>query len=204
MTDPAIEDFQNRDRDRVLDVLAEAYLTDPWTGAWFGGAGPDQLPLNRAFFSMVLSDAPTGTHVVTVDDGAVVAFARWQPSPACQPSLEQARAFRAAALASLGGEVLSRMAPFLSLFRKREPDAPHIHFGPFAVQPTLQGRGFGRILLERYCEELDRTGTAGWLETSTSTNVRLYSRSGFKVVSEDDIQGVPIWFMAREGRGSAG
>src|SRR5262249_38789532 len=112
---------------------------------------------------------------------------------------------KSTALTSLGEQVLSRMAPFLRLFRKREPDAPHVRFGPFAVQPTLQGKGFGRLLLERYCEELDRSGAAlGWLETSTPENVRLYSRSGFEVVSEDKIQGLPIWFMARERRGSAG
>jgi GNAT superfamily N-acetyltransferase len=197
MTGSTIQRFQNRDRDAVLDVLTEAYRTDPWCRVWFGSDGGDRLSMHRAWWSFVLAHVCGGTRYVAVREGSVVGFVHWQQSPACQPSAESAGALRAALLAALEGDVLSRMAPFLRLFRDREPDAPHAHFGPFAVHPTVQGRGLGRALIGPYCEELDRTSAVGHLETSTPDNVRFYSRCGFEVSSEAEIERVRAWFMRR-------
>jgi len=197
MKGATIEPFQTRDRDIVLEVLAEAYRVDPWSQVWFDGCGPD---IHLAWWSFVLTHSCGGTQRVVVRDGSVVGFAHWQESPACQPSAEKARGLRPALLSALGGEALSRMAPFLALFRRRDPEVPHIHFGPFAVHPTLHGTGLGRGLIELYCEQLDRVSGIGYLETSKPENVRFYLRSGFEVACEEDIHGVRAWFMLRPRR----
>jgi GNAT superfamily N-acetyltransferase len=197
MKGSTIEPFQSRDRDSVLEVLAEAYGTDPWSQEWFDGYGPD---IHRAWWSFVLTHTCGGTKRVVVRDGSVVGFAHWQESPACQLSAEKAGSLRPALFSALGGEVVSRMVPFLRLFRRRDPEVPHIHLGPFAVHPTLQGSGLGRGLIEDYCAQLDRLDGTGYLETSKPENVRFYSRSRFEVTSEEEVHGVRAWFMLRPRR----
>jgi GNAT superfamily N-acetyltransferase len=194
---PTIEPYQTRDRDIVLEVLAEAYLEDPWSRVWFDGSGRDRLPANRAWWSFMLARRCGGTRRIVYHDGSVAGFAHWQESPACQPSPDEANGLGSALLSALGGEVVSRMAPFLSLFRRQEPEDQHVHFGPFAIHPKWQGLGLGRALIEPYLEHLNSTGAVGYLETSKPENVRFYSRSGFEVVSEEEISGVRAWFMAR-------
>jgi len=79
----------------------------------------------------------------------------------------------------------------------RDPSEPHVHLGPIGVEPALQGHGIGSQMLAVYCEQLDLTGDAGYLETDKPENVRLYERFGFEVRSHAFVLGVQNWFMWR-------
>ena len=192
-----IERFHDRWRDDVLDMLTQAYLDDPWGRIWFGGSGPGQLKLHRSWWSFMLEQRCAGIALVSIFQEEVVGFAHWQESDLCRPSTEAGKAMGAAMLGAIGAAAAQRMRPFLIAFRAHEPTAAHLHFGPFAVRPDLQGRGFGRSLLERYCEHLTASGSVGYLETSEPDNVRIYSKAGFEVTSESDIGDAHAWFMTR-------
>jgi len=75
---------------------------------------------------------------------------------------------------------------------------PHLHIDPLGVAPDLQGRGIGSQLLTEFCKVADDRSTAGYLETDTIRNVRLYQRFGFVVVSHASVLGHTDWFMWRE------
>ena len=77
-------------------------------------------------------------------------------------------------------------------------DRAHAHFGPFGVEPELQGHGIGSLVLREYTRRLDAAGEHSYLETEKPENVALYSRFGFEVVDETELLGVPNWFMWRE------
>lgn len=74
---------------------------------------------------------------------------------------------------------------------------PHWHLGPVGIEPELQGKGIGSLLLSAFCRMVDDEGVASWLETDKEVNVSFYRRHGFEVVSEDTVNGVPNWFMKR-------
>jgi ribosomal protein S18 acetylase RimI-like enzyme len=90
------------------------------------------------------------------------------------------------------------MARWLSTWAEHDPDRPHSHFGPLAVDLDLQGRGIGTLLLSAYCRRLDDADLFAYLETDKTENVRLYERFGFVVTAEADVIGVKNWFMTRE------
>ena len=54
--------------------------------------------------------------------------------------------------------------------------------------------------MERYCEALDRSGKAGYLETDRPENVAFYRRFGFDVTGEVPVLGVRSYFMRRAAR----
>ena len=113
----------------------------------------------------------------------------------CQPSPRDR--LRLAPAMVLAGRSAPRMARWLSTWAAHDPDQPHSHFGPLAVDPDLQGNGIGTLLLSNYCSQLDVAGRVGYLETDKSENVRLYERFGFVVSAEAAVIGVNNWFMTR-------
>ena len=74
---------------------------------------------------------------------------------------------------------------------------PHQHFGPFAVTPGRQRQGIGTLMFTHFCDHLDGSKDAAYLETDTESNVALYRRFGFEVTAEEKVLGVPNYFMSR-------
>lgn len=114
----------------------------------------------------------------------------------CQPSPRDQ--LRLAPALVMAGRAAPRMSRWLSTWAKHDPEPQHSHFGPLAVDPDLQGKGIGSLLLSAYCRRLDEAGLLGYLETDKPENVRLYERFGFAVTAEADVIGVKNWFMTRE------
>jgi len=197
MSDMTVETYRDSQHDEVADLLARAYLTSPLHIAVFGGSGPEQLRQHQLLFSMSLPAMHPGTKLVAILDGTIVGFAHWVGYPQCRPSPDAVATFAPRLVAELGDEVAPRLITWLRTWGENDPMQPHNHFGPFAVLPSRQGRGFGRLLMERYCAALDAADEPGYLETEKPENVRFYQRSGFEVTSELELFGVPNWFMTR-------
>ena len=177
----------------AVSLLARAFVADPLHEVTFGAG---RLDLNEGFFRVALASMK-GTKVVATEGGRTLGMAHWVPSTQCQyPYLEQAlilpRMIRA-----VGVRPSLKVVVWLMGWSKHDPREPHSHLGPIAVEPDAQGRGIGSRLMELYCEDLDRTGAAGFLETDKSRNVRFYERFGFEVTSTEAILGVENWFMRR-------
>jgi ribosomal protein S18 acetylase RimI-like enzyme len=114
----------------------------------------------------------------------------------CQPSTRER--LRLAPTFLMAGRAAPRLGRWMSAWAKFDPARPHSHLGPVAVDPDLQGRGIGSMLLTDYCQRLDQTGMLSYLETDKPENVRLYERFGYKVTAETIVLGVTSWFMTRE------
>ena len=55
--------------------------------------------------------------------------------------------------------------------------------------------------MQVFCARMDAAREDAYLETDKQINVRFYQRFGFEVVGEEDVLGVPNWFMRRTRRG---
>lgn len=183
--------------DDAADVIARAMRDNPVHVAVFG---PDperrvrrQARLMRAFFAHTPTNEPIGAW----RDDRLVACACVLLDGGCRPGLGESVAM-APAVASLGPVCAARMAAWLRVWREHDPDEPHAHLGPFAVDVHHQGRGIGSVLLAEHCRRLDATGTLGYLETDKSENVHFYERGGYRVLAEAVVLGVTVWFMRRE------
>jgi ribosomal protein S18 acetylase RimI-like enzyme len=114
----------------------------------------------------------------------------------CQPSTRER--LRLAPTFLGAGRAAPRLGRWMSAWAKFDPARPHSHLGPVAVDPHLQGRGIGSMLLADYCRRLDQARMLSYLETDKPENVRLYERFGYEVTAETMVLGVTSWFMSRE------
>lgn len=180
----------------AVGVLGRGMRDNPGHVAAFG-----QDPLRRqqgleqmftALFRVMRNLEPS----CAVQDGAIVGFAAAAPPGTCRPTAVQ-KARMAARLATLGPGTLRRIIAWQGVWRAHDPDEPHSHFGPVAVDAHLQGHGIGSELLRAYTRRLDAAGEVAYLETDKPENVVFYQRHGFVVTGEAAVLGNPNWFMRR-------
>ena len=183
--------------DRRLEasrVLARAFVTNPLHVAAFG---PAALAVNEAFFRVGLA-AMQGPKLAALDESRIVGVIHWVGSAQCQFSAFEKLRMLPALVRGLGlGPALS-LSSWLSTWSRHDPDEPHVHLGPIGVAPEAQGRQIGRRLMDRYCEDLGKTGEAGYLETDRPENVEFYRRFGFETIATAPVLGVTNYFMRRK------
>ncbi|MGO8863540.1 MAG: GNAT family N-acetyltransferase [Acidimicrobiales bacterium] len=136
------------------------------------------------------------TPLVALEGGTMVGVTGVAPPGTCQPSVVQLLNY-VPALFPIGLRSLARTARLNSSWGALDPKEPHSHLGPLAVDADLRGRGIGSQILDHYCLQLDDAKLMGYLETDSEAKVRLYKRFGFEVVQEQQVIGVPNWFMVR-------
>jgi GNAT superfamily N-acetyltransferase len=184
--------------DAAIAVAARALADGPLTIAVVG----DDLDLNfrylRRFFRLQYKLAPHQRPLVARLHGRVIASTNDLHDGACHASPWMKVRSLPALLASRP-TVAVRATRWFSDWERRDPGhRRHSHLGPLGVEPELQGRGIGSLVLIEYTCRLDAAGEDSYLETEKPENVALYSRFGYQVIEEAEVLGVPNWFMWRD------
>jgi ribosomal protein S18 acetylase RimI-like enzyme len=185
--------------DEAARVLARAFVTNPLHVSVFG---PNQIAANEAFFKIGLT-AMKGSKLVAVDGPRILGVIHWVHFPNCQFSATEKLKMVPAMVKGFGLRSALRVGIWLSVWSKHDPAEPHSHLGPIGVSPEAQGHRIGRQLMERYCAELDRIATLGYLETDRPGNVDFYKKFGFAVTGTASIEGVVNYFMRRNATSTA-
>ena len=189
-----IEAFDRSMARDASGVLARAFVTNPLHIAAFG---PSELAKNEAFFEIALA-VMRGAKRVAMEGSQILGLIHWVRSPDCEFSgLEKLR-MAPAMVKGFGVSSALRVSSWFSVWSKHDPREPHSHLGPIGVSPEVQGRHIGRRLMEAYCEDLDQTADAGYLETDRSENVEFYRRFDFDIIHEATVLGVRNYFMWRK------
>ena len=178
----------------VVTVLADAFVTSPLHVSAFG---PNRLEQNRVFFRIGLRHMFVGAAYVASVNGEVLGYTHFKESPYCLPPPEEIPRAMATLLKPLGAAA-PRVIQWFARWCHLDPDEPHIHLGPIGVAPAAQGQGVGTALMNRYLEQLRQENLAGYLETDKPENVKFYEKFGFTVQREEEVIGVPTWYMWRE------
>jgi ribosomal protein S18 acetylase RimI-like enzyme len=198
--DPARVEVGAPRPDEVADavaVVARAMSTSPMPRAVIG---PDPERCYRhlsRFFTRLYAVAREQRPLVARLDGRVIASTNDLVGGACRfGARDRLRALPD--LVRTRPTIVSRTLRWLAEWERRDPDRPHSHYGPFGVEPALQGQGIGSLVMAEYTRRLDEGGEHAYLETDKPENVALYGRFGFEVVEEAEVLGVANWFMWRE------
>ena len=157
----------------------------------------------RRIFGRVLPAMGHSVILARRPDGAVVGVLGMAAPGRCQPTARQ-RARLTVGLLPLGPLALSRSLRWVGTWEKQDPNERHWHLGPVAVDAHLQGMGIGSKLMRVFCAQMDAADEDAYLETDKPENVRFYERFGFEVIGEEDVLGVPNWYMARRPRARGG
>ena len=103
----------------------------------------------------------------------------------------------------LGIKTILRMISIgnhITSIHKRYAPFPHIHGFYIGVDPEFQGKGYGSTLHRALLARADKAKLPCYIETQKETNVTLWKRYGFHVVSETVIPGTEFkhWAMLRD------
>jgi ribosomal protein S18 acetylase RimI-like enzyme len=177
-------------------VLAKAFAINPIHTAAFG---EQVLAANEIFFRIALA-VMKGPKFVAVEGSRILGVIHWVESPRCQFSGGEKLRMMPGMIKGLGFRPALRVSSWLSAWSTQDPAEPHSHLGPIGVEPQAQGRGIGRLLMEQYCQEVDRKGDAAYLETDRPGNIDFYQRFGFEVTRTIPVLGVPNYFMLRKAK----
>jgi ribosomal protein S18 acetylase RimI-like enzyme len=186
----------------AVAVVARAMSTSPMPRAVIG---PDPERCFRhlsRFFTRLYAVAREQRPLVARLDGRVIASTNDLVGGSCRfGARDRLRALPD--LVRTPPTIVARTLRWLAEWERRDPDRPHSHYGPFGVEPALQGRGIGSLVMAEYTRRLDERDEDAYLETDKPENVALYGRFGFEVVEEAAVLGVANWFMWREAGADA-
>ncbi len=115
----------------------------------------------------------------------------------CQPTTTEKLLILPAILAGSGFGGTVRALSWTAAWSGQDPKEPHWHLGPVAIERQLQGKGVGSELLREFCSRMDARNSMAYLETDKRKNVPFYERFSFQVTAEQQVLGVPNWFMVR-------
>ncbi len=136
-----------------------------------------------------------------------MAGAAWLPPNHCYPSLlRELRVGMGIFPFKFGLAAFNRLQEFDILAKKmRRKFAPekHWYLWALAVDPSMQGKGLSRTLINRVIQQADRAGESIYLETQNPHNVVIYERFGFRVVGIGNLRNaVTLHAMRRDPKGA--
>jgi GNAT superfamily N-acetyltransferase len=191
------------DRDAVLDVCTAAFVTEPAFAHFFG---TDYEPHARSFLGFLL-DLRLDGGIVWVEevDGRVVAASLWDPPGGTQlPESDQNARWDAVA-ATFPPDATARLDSYDEAVHSFGPTGDHYYLGVLASDPNARGRGHGAAVLRPGLEAADAEGLPSFLETGTESNLTFYSRFGFDVTGQLELDdGTHIWCLTRPPGSSLG
>jgi ribosomal protein S18 acetylase RimI-like enzyme len=183
--------------DEALGVLARGMRDNPLHVAAFGEDPEVRLRSFRTLMSAAFSVKDfSHTLVARGEDGVIVGVCGMMPPGDCLPDFGQ-RLRLLPTLLHIGPRSAGRAMRWMGIWEKHDPQEGHWHLGPLAIDAYAQGRGVGSRLMQVFCAQMDAAREDAYLETDKEINVRFYERFGFEVVSEQNVLGVPNWFMQR-------
>ena len=191
---PVIHQYEDFMLHSTTCLLAEAYMTNPLN---MKALGEDDFQTHVEFFRLALGSLK-GTKVVVMSDDNIIGFMHWVHCSQCQSSLSEKLILAPQMIFSLGWRPTVRVSRWLSTWSAHDLQTEHLHLGPIAVDPVMQGYGIGGKLMEHFCKHLDEVGLDGYLETDRRENVRFYNRFGFEIIKEVSVLGVPNYMMCRK------
>lgn len=195
--DIVVRDLVADELDEAVAVLGRGMRDNPLHIAAYGGSPERRRRCHERLMRGLLSTSTGQTPICAVWGDRIVGVTGVAASGTCQPGpLQQLRLLPT--VLGLGPRTAGRVLRWSSIWGRRDPDEPHVHLGPFAVDTEFQGRGIGSRILAEHCKRLDAAGQISYLETDREINVSFYKRCGFTVLGRDSVLGVPCWYMARQ------
>lgn len=198
-----VRDLRPEEVPAAVGVLARGMRDNPLHVAAYGDNPERRLRCHGRLMRGLFGAFPAQRPICALRDGTLVGVTGVAPVGTCQPTATQ-RLRLFPNLLALGPRTAARVGRWTSSWASHDPDEEHVHLGPLAVEPQLQGQGIGTLIMREHCRRLDRAGEVGYLETDKPENVGFYERFEFETAGEEPVLGVPNWFMRREPRAGEG
>ena len=96
--------------------------------------------------------------------------------------------------------IANAFTPMDEVRKKHMKDRAFVYIQVIGVSTQLQGKGFGKKMLNALIQASEKTKIPIYLDTETERNVKWYERFGFKTVEQMTLPVIeqPMWAMKRE------
>ena len=180
---------------QASNVLSFAMVSNPIHVAVLRGQGEADRKHLLGMFLEMFNERP-GIVIVAKQEGTIVGVLRsydCHGEPASQEKETVENEVHEAALTDTD----SRMGYWLRIEDEHDPLETHRHLGPVGVLPQFQGHGIGKMMMERFCADVDANSEPAYLETDKPESVKFYEKFRFRLISETEIFNVRYYFMWR-------
>jgi ribosomal protein S18 acetylase RimI-like enzyme len=186
---PSVTQATALDRPRVVATIVAAFAEEPAFHHFFGDAETFADLSARLAGYLFDKRLPTGGALV-VEGGAAVSL--WDPP---KPIRSDPSAHGSMPALELPQEVLDRMNTYDTAVHTLIPETPHWYLGVLATHPSHAGKRWGRAVMDAGLALAARAGLPAYLETTTASNVALYSRSGWTVCASVRVSDLTVSVM---------
>ncbi|MGC4896113.1 GNAT family N-acetyltransferase [Micromonospora sp. DT31] len=159
----------------VTGIFAEAFMRDP-VSSWIFPDDDHRAKVHPGFFGPFVALTMRTGEVRMAGDGLGATL--WLPTGDGHEADDGEEL--AALEATIGAESMKRFAVLDEMMAANHPSEPHWYLPFIGVRPDQHGHGIGAALLRDKLAELDRSGSAAYLEASSLRNAALYERLGFR------------------------
>lgn len=185
------------------EQLSAAFSQDPLLAHFL----PEEKPAKRIALKQMshalLSYGQSYNHIYTTAESPK-GVAIWLPPEASRFNLLQLWQVAASGLLIVPfymrwnriGDFISFISTEMQLQDKTVSE-PHWNLALLGVSPEYQGQGIGSELLQPVLQEADQTKMPCYVETSTTSAVRLYQRHGFEIAHQIEFADRDYWAMKR-------
>jgi GNAT superfamily N-acetyltransferase len=179
--------------DALATVLARAFADDPMIRWPFPDLPDPEAALQICFRAWNAGNIELG---LVFEAGEGAGFAVWVPPDRAGSWLETERLARPVVV-GLTDDNGARYDRIWDWIEERVPAEPLWYLDQLGVDPSQQGGGLGRALVQFGLDRAAEAGLPAFLETAKERNLGFYSSLGFRVVDEGTVPdgGPRIWFM---------
>lgn len=194
---------QKGDITQAGKVLADAFKRDPLWNKIFEGESDLEKRFRAMSEAAVKQSLKYGEIYAPSEDlEGVVA---WVPGKYADMTVWQTiRSGNMGTVMRIGLNALKRMGPALKLVIKDRHEhmagSAYLYLLIVGVATELQGKGFGRKLIDAAIEKSDREGLQLYLDVQVEENVKMYEHFGCRLLKRITLPmfDIPIWEMVRE------
>ena len=183
-------------------ITSRAFWPDPLFGFFAKDSVQEHCNMPRYVNAIIQDSFRYGEIDAASLDGHLVGTASWLPFGSAQRS--EWRELRIAAQcfpAIVRGRNRLMAMKLLRSMDNKHPSEPHMYLALLGVDPSAQGKGIGKQLLQPRLDHCDENGFPVYLETQKPENLPFYERFGFKVRDTVSFDKSPtIWSMWRNPR----
>lgn len=183
----------------AADVLTRAFAGYPMMEYLFGSLDDPEQWIRRMFLLTIRWRIEIGWPGLGAESqGKILGVLLGEPAgepPTSEAFDEEFEAFARDA----GPEARSKFEAYQRAKDAHKPEGDHYYITAVGVDSQARGRGICRLLMEQIHTEADSWGLPVALDTQVASNVKLYEHMGYKVIAEERLGDLPIWFMQRVG-----
>ncbi len=196
---------QKQDIKQVVKVLADAFQHDPVWNKFFE-RDPDIEKRFRVFFETPVRYCLKYGEVYAPSENLEGVIA-WLPGKnADMKAWSMIRSGAVISAMKIGLKAGKMMGTaFKQVIEDRHKNMAgcnYLYIQVFGVATGLQGKGFGRKLIDAAIKKCESEGLQLYLETETEENVKMYEHFGFRLIRKITlpILELPMWEMVKENR----